>query len=652
MLLRISVALLLASIAAEAIAAPVVFPANSGYVNLRTTYGAWGDGVTDDTEAFHAAIKDNVRSLYLPKGTYLLTDSVVLGGKRCIIQGESESETVIRLKDNAAGFDDPMRPKPVISTFGPFMDPNANMGQAFRNSLFDLTIDVGSGNPGAVGLHYLNNNQGTVRNVTVRSSDPERRGKAGIALVTNWPGPALFDQVRVEGFDIGIWSTISQYSLVFDRVELLGQREVGIENFNQTLTIRRLKSRNTTPAVRASGSGAVVFLFDCDLRGGDPAADAIVATHGAAVVAFRLKIQGYAAAIRYTAGNKATTVHGPRVDAFATHPLLPVGTKHPRTPLANVKDPPITKLPPITDWVDITAYGAKPVKGEEAEDAGPAIQRAIDAGKPVVYFPAGTYAIRTPVRVRGKVTWLIGMESRIRGLTAEKPVWTIEDGEAPAVVFERFEGDYETTSTCFFEHASTRPVVLRQMMNSGYRNTVPGGTVFLEDVTGINWEFIGQTVWARQLNPEAKGNRDFNIRATNSRLWLLGVKTEGPKTVLTAAGGRVELWGGFFYANRGTDQGAAAIDLTDTDFLGGWVNHLGGSYQPQVRHRRGDQTEEFWLHVDFSDRSLLPLVRRRVRGAEILEDVRVNQGEQSAAAAFRHGSYGVRLPWYSSPSSW
>jgi len=72
MLLGISVALLLTSIAAEAIAAPVVFPSNSGYVNLRTTYGAHGDGVTDDTEAFRAAVKDNVRSLYLPKGTYLL----------------------------------------------------------------------------------------------------------------------------------------------------------------------------------------------------------------------------------------------------------------------------------------------------------------------------------------------------------------------------------------------------------------------------------------------------------------------------------------------------------------------------------------------------------------------------------------------------
>jgi hypothetical protein len=643
-------ALLLCFSTAKAFAASVVFPENSGYVNLRTRYGAKGDGVSDDTESFRAAVNDNVRSLYLPKGTYLVTDSVVLGGKRWILQGESQSETVIRLKDNAAGFSDPLTPKPVVSTFGPFMDPKANMGQAFRNSLFDLTIDVGRGNPGAVGLHYLNNNQGTIRDVTVRSSDPARRGKAGIALVTNWPGPALFDRVRVEGFDIGIWSTISQYSLVFDRVQLLGQREVGIENANQTLSIRRLTSRNSVPAIRASGSGAVVFLLDCDLGGGNPEGDAIVATRGAAIVAFRLKCEGYAAAIQHTVGNEIKRVPGPLVDAFATHPLLPRGTKDAPAPLANMEAAPVAELPPVEDWADITAYGARPVKGKEAEDAGPAIQRAIDAGKPVVYFPAGTYAIRTPVRVRGKVGRLIGMESRIRGLTADKPVWTIEDGEASAVVFERFEGDYETTSTCFFEHACTRPVVLRQMMNSGYRNTVPGGKVFLDDVTGNNWDFTGQTVWARQLNPEAKRNTDFNIRATDSRLWLLGVKTEGPKTVLMATGGRVELWGGFFYASRGTDKGAAAIDLTDADFQGGWVNHLGGSYQPQVRHRRGNQTEEFWLHVDFSDRSLLPLVRKWTQASRIVEEVWVSQGEKSVDASFRHGSYGIRLPWYVSPS--
>ncbi|MDW8196387.1 MAG: glycosyl hydrolase family 28-related protein [Gemmataceae bacterium] len=638
-------------VAATAPAAdPVVFPGNAGYANIQTLYGAKGDGTTDDTAAFRKAVADNVRQLYLPHGVYLVSDSVVLGGKRWILQGESRDGTIIKLKDRAVGFEDPARPKPLLSTFGSFMDPKAAMGQAFRNSLFDLTIDVGSGNPGAIGLHYLNNNQGTIRNVTVRSSDPQKRGKAGIALVTNWPGPALFDFVRVEGFDVGIWSTISQYSIVLDRIELEGQREAGIENAGQTLTIRRLHSRNVVPAIRSKGPSAVVTLFDSELIGGNKSNTAIESTDGATLVAFRLKTAGYANAIRSHVIGDTQTVHGPNIESFVSHPPLPTSVKTPLVPLARIEDAPFASLPPIKEWADVTTFGAKPVTGKEAPDAGPAIQKAIDSGKSVVYFPHGTYAIRSTVQVRGKVQCFIGMESRIRGLTGTEPVWRIEDGDAPFVVFERMDGDYEATTTCYFEHASKRTLVLRQMMTRGYRNSVPGGTVFLDDVCGHDWQFRGQMVWARQLNPEAKDKLGFNIRAEDSQLWLLGVKTEGPKTVLSAKGGRTELWGGFFYASRGTEANAAAIHLTDGEFLGNWVNHLGGSYRPQVRHQRGDRIDEMWLHVDFSDLKLLPLRRKELRGDTILEEKQTNQNEKTADGVFRHGSYGVKVPLFSAPA--
>ena len=68
----------------------------------------------------------------------------------------------MKLQDRAAGFDNIEQPKPFISTFVAFREPKAAMGQAFRNLVFNLTIDVDTGNPGAVALHYINNNQGTV----------------------------------------------------------------------------------------------------------------------------------------------------------------------------------------------------------------------------------------------------------------------------------------------------------------------------------------------------------------------------------------------------------------------------------------------------------------------------------------------------------
>lgn len=628
----------------------VVFPDNSGYVNIRTRYGAKGDGKTDDTEAFRQASADDVRSLYLPNGTYLVSDSIVLGGKRWILQGESREGTVIRLRDHAPHFDDATRPRPLVSTFAAFMDPNAAMGQAFRNSLFDLTIDIGSGNPGAVGIHYLNNNQGSIRNVLVRTSDPKKRGKAGIALVTNWPGPALFDSIRIEGFDYGIWSTISQYSLVFDRIELEGQRCVGIHNNGQTLTIRRLRSQNTVPAICSAGRSAFVTLLDCDLSGGRQSAAAVESTGGGTLAAFRLRTQGYGTAILSQVLDEVQTVRGPMVNAYVSHPILPASVEHLPAPMEHVSDAPDTPLPPMHEWADVTDFGATPIQGDDVPDAGPGIQEAIDSGKPVVYLPQGTYAVYTTIQVRGKVQRIIGMESRIRGLTEDKPVWKIQDGDSPFVIFERLEGDYESNVTYTFEHASRRPLVLRQMMTRGYRNTVPGGTVFRDDVCGHNWEFYGQTVWVRQLNPEAKGSKDFNIRARDSQLWLLGVKTEGPKTVLLAREGYTELWGGFFYANRGTEPGAAAIDLIDGQFLGNWVNHLGGSYRPQIRHRRAGRLDELWLHVDFSDTEKLPLVLKEVRGGGVVREQRTEQTQQGAAGVFRHGSYGVKVPVFSTPA--
>jgi hypothetical protein len=91
------------------------------------------------------------------------------------LQGEDEKTTVLRLADGAAGFGDAEKPKPFISTFAAFMDPKAAMGQAFRSSLFNLTIEVGAGNPGAVALHYLNNNQGAVRDAPPRSRNSTSR---------------------------------------------------------------------------------------------------------------------------------------------------------------------------------------------------------------------------------------------------------------------------------------------------------------------------------------------------------------------------------------------------------------------------------------------------------------------------------------------
>jgi hypothetical protein len=159
-------------------------PADSGWVNIRDL-GAKGDGRTDDTAAFQSLPKPDYPgvTVYIPDGIYLLSDTWLPGKKQIILQGQSRSKTILRLKRGSAGFGDAAKPKPFISLgTEKFMDKKGNMGQAFNNSVRNLTIEVEPENAGAVALHYLNNNTGCVRNVTIRSHG-QGGGLAGLGLV-------------------------------------------------------------------------------------------------------------------------------------------------------------------------------------------------------------------------------------------------------------------------------------------------------------------------------------------------------------------------------------------------------------------------------------------------------------------------------------
>lgn len=51
---------------------------------------------------------------------------------------------------------------------------------SFHNKFENFTIDVGKGNPGAIGIEFNSNNTGAMRNVDILSSDPEYAGFAGL----------------------------------------------------------------------------------------------------------------------------------------------------------------------------------------------------------------------------------------------------------------------------------------------------------------------------------------------------------------------------------------------------------------------------------------------------------------------------------------
>lgn len=104
-------------------------------------FGAVGDGVHDDTQAFMKAIAASA-TVFIPWGYYRVTDTITLRADTRLI---GEGLTHIRLAENCSGFGDPDNPKAMILTPN---NPNASVLMA------DLRVHCGSGNPGAITIRW------------------------------------------------------------------------------------------------------------------------------------------------------------------------------------------------------------------------------------------------------------------------------------------------------------------------------------------------------------------------------------------------------------------------------------------------------------------------------------------------------------------
>ena len=78
----------------------------SGPFNVRTGFGAAGDGVADDTVKIQNAINAVPVSggeVYLPAGTYRLTNQLVVSNKTIAFRGEGQRNTTLRWEGAVAG---------------------------------------------------------------------------------------------------------------------------------------------------------------------------------------------------------------------------------------------------------------------------------------------------------------------------------------------------------------------------------------------------------------------------------------------------------------------------------------------------------------------------------------------------------------------
>lgn len=529
----------------------VYVPADAGIVDVRLKYGAKGDGVTDDTAAIQAAITDHLHSsgtIYLPAGTYVVggtLDWVDKSGKPnafLALMGAGRGRTVIRLKDACPGYGDPASPKAVVMTRSQRQGGQDGSNQAHANYLFDLTVDAGSGNPGAIGVDFMASNTGSMVRVDVRA--PKDSGTIGVAMTRGF-GPGLVRDVRVYGFDTGIKITGMIYSATLERIRLEGQRTVGLDTRENTVSVRRLVSVNRCVAVRQHGNAPLtgwLGLLDCSFTGGDAGTSAI--ENAAHLLVRDLAVAGYGQAI--SSGDAKAP--GPAVaEWLSSAPTVsPLGGA-PATLRLPVEESPDFFEADAKQWASPVAFGA--ITDDRFDDSE-ALQQAIDSGATTVYLPHGSYHLTAPVVVRGKVRRIVGYNARIVG---KKPgcVLRVEDGAGP-VIIDRIDFDDHAALV----NAAQKSLVAYRYGTGRLVCEAAAQGWLLDDVcAGPVAIGKGQRLYGRQFNNEAVAQQsaERGMRAGTDNvgglLWILGLKTEGGNTgVLTAAGGRTEILGAHIYA--------------------------------------------------------------------------------------------------------
>ncbi len=590
---------------------PIVFPADAGVIDVtKAPYNAKGDGKTDDSDAIQKALDDypsNNRIIYLPNGTYLVSHQIEFGISRrfhpdkkidgkdgqhqrlTILQGQTRDKAIIKLVDNCPEFQtsginekekDIGRPlvRGVVWT-------GENVAQHFRNAIRNLTVDTGKGNPGAAGVQFNASNQGCMHAVKIVSGD----GQGGIGLdigFTGDSGPAEVRHLEVIGFDYGVWASNLNSFTVWD-VKLKGQKKAGIRSPFEVLMLHRVRSENSVPALSIGNRwGSFVTLIDAELVGGAADQPAILVDGKPSekhLFARNIKVAGYGLAVKSTADEKLN-VKGD-IDEYSYGPIIKAFPDCvSRTLRLPVKDAPAVAWgDPAKDWANVITNGAI---GDGKNDDTVAVQKAIDSGAKVVYFPGGKQYRCTQLILRANIQRLIACEAY---LNAEI---LVQDGKAPAVVIERFMpmwGSKEDAMT--IRQQSTRALVVRDINGWIYQENT--GDVFIDDVVGgLYLNKPGASAWCRYFNYEVSPMLGLVNHGAN--LWIMGSKVEHPNPqVELLDGSRTEILGAMWYAGFGEVVVKPGMHIVDSAVtLVGHRQHSFGSgkWLNWIKAERGGET--------------------------------------------------------------
>ena len=537
--------------------------------------------------------------LYFPNGTYLVSDTIIYEtrdsrkfykdrfyfelNRNIHFEGESREGTVIKLADNAKGFEYGQI-RPVISfILRPETVVEHIANNAMLNTIRDLTIDCGRGNPAAVGIKYYASNSGRIENVTVKSSDEAYDGFAGILMSGQSAGTV--SNVRIEGFDYGILMLTGEREL-YENVTLAHQRLYGIYAKHIEGVFKDIKNEGNVPT------------FKSDFY-----------TH---TIASFLNVEG-----DVIVGEEFVYQSKDGKSAYPTCRLL--DTRNTKNTLGlPILDTPTFTYPDLSEWVCVNHFGAV---GDGVTDDTAAIQAAMNSGAAVIYFNQGHYLINDEIMVPKAVQMinfcfcdLMAGEKLKNGRELGAFV-VAEDADTPLFMTNAFTWEQFCGLFHFVRHSAKRDLVLKDLhlqTTCVYTNTVSGSRVFLDDVacttgdfsewyfyrqegrdpiyaSNIPFVFNSQEVWARNINPE---RADLEIVNNGGKAVFLSIHCEGPGTVLkTTNGGSSEIYS--FLVAAGTDNEEKPVlinENSNVSAVSGALYAAPRAYPIVVKESKGEQT--------------------------------------------------------------
>jgi sugar lactone lactonase YvrE len=379
-----------------------------------------GDGAADDTVALQQAI-DRVEEttkqgiVFVPEGRYRLTSTLyVWPGIRLI--GYGAKRPVLVLGASTPGYQDESAERYMVFFAGRrprdgSPPPDANPG-TFYSALSNVDVEIGSGNPGAVGVRGRYAQHCFLAHVDFRIGS----GLAGVHDTGN-----VMEDVRFFGGRYGLWTQRPSpgWQLTLVDATFEGQREAAIREREAGLTLVRPRFRGVPTAIDIE-EGRSDQLWVKDGRMEDVTGPAIVISNEKNArtqinledlvcrdvpVFAALRESGRRYEGRGPVYRVRTFSYGLHMDDLGAVPetrdvvdVVPLASLPPPVPSD------LASLPPQETWVNLRSLGAR---GDATTDDTEAIRAAVAAHR-TIYVPSGHYVVTDTITLRPD-TVLVGL---------------------------------------------------------------------------------------------------------------------------------------------------------------------------------------------------------------------------------------------------